>query len=526
MSKQVKSNNKLDWEVEEIDLNIRHYLGHHLQVFKSIKKDIENYLSNPDVPLEKRQIYSSIYNALNYYIAISNLPSENSNGENNFVENCIASFNEDYDYLSKKYNLGNTETITFLGRVKSPISFMGKVKNKVTEYLKNGKDLAYLNESITDLIGIRIIVDPPEDVKSNGLQAESDYLYKVFYDLASFRNIFPSENKSSTSPYRFIPVNTISYPRKLENIKNRVKKEGFAEEIAAGKVSIHIPTSRPAEFDEEPLKSIIKDYNLHPKHSGYQALHTCISPIYSDNILTTDTPSYIIPPKNNYITFEYQVRTKKQDDYAEHGFASHGSSYKKRESFHRLGIPYYISSDFQCNRNSKTELDTNNSSTQNNNSRTLKIRPFEESFEKYYGYTFESYFGISYKDFIEKLTPIEQESLLNREKQLVPAEEISTSKKLTQTLPSSIVLTEDELKNLKKILENDDMEALSEFFDNHNLIDSNSNSFDPQKQKKLAIVIYILKNKEKNIDKESKKHYENKNENKKFKKPTNPKSLD
>ena len=90
---------KKEWEVPEIDLNLRHYSGSVCDVFKKIKQDIVNYLSLPDVPEKTRQIYSAIYNALNYYETLS--PEFKDN--NDFLNSSIELFNEDFEYLASKY---------------------------------------------------------------------------------------------------------------------------------------------------------------------------------------------------------------------------------------------------------------------------------------------------------------------------------------------------------------------------------------------------------------------------------------
>ena len=53
-----------DWEVPEIDLQLKHYIGNSTDVIKKIKLDIENYLKNNNIPQQTREIYSAVYCAL------------------------------------------------------------------------------------------------------------------------------------------------------------------------------------------------------------------------------------------------------------------------------------------------------------------------------------------------------------------------------------------------------------------------------------------------------------------------------
>ena len=142
------------WEVPEIDLDLRHYSGQPSDVIKKVKSDIEHYLSNPNleenrtavrydedhtptmVSFNVRQIYSAIYNALNYYKNISYLPSAEYETGSTFLSNSITAFNKDYEYLSQKYgsdDLTQDPVISVSGRIKSPLSFMEKVREKIVE---------------------------------------------------------------------------------------------------------------------------------------------------------------------------------------------------------------------------------------------------------------------------------------------------------------------------------------------------------------------------------------------------------
>ena len=64
------SDEKRFWEVPEVDLNLRHYAGHPSDAIKLLKRNIEKYLRNPLVPQKNREVYSAVYNALDYYKSI------------------------------------------------------------------------------------------------------------------------------------------------------------------------------------------------------------------------------------------------------------------------------------------------------------------------------------------------------------------------------------------------------------------------------------------------------------------------
>ena len=56
----------------------------------------------------------------------------------------------------------------------------GLSDEKVTEYILEGRDFSYFNESLRDLIGVRFVINPPAEIQAQGQQAESDFLYKVY----------------------------------------------------------------------------------------------------------------------------------------------------------------------------------------------------------------------------------------------------------------------------------------------------------------------------------------------------------
>lgn len=408
-------NSKADWEVNEIDLNLRHYSGKPSDVIKKIKTSIEIFLSNPEVPEKTREVYSAIYNALDYYKNISYIPSPDFSTDDTFLSYSIDNFNREFNYLSKKYNSEDPTVppvIKLSCRIKSPLGFVEKVKSKISEYLKDDRDLRYFNESLRDLLGVRIIVDPPQEIKSQGLKAESDFLYKVFYDLMCYHGL-NRQKSTNTEPedYVFIPVNTRHSPNKLEEIKSRTSASGFIDAIAEPTEFIYIPESRIPEIEQEHVDAILKDYNMWPKHSGYQSLHTCVIPHYSNYIERLPLPPYIIPPASDDYTIEYQIRTQRQDDFAEHGAASHKLSYKPQETlYHRLAVPFYIDFD--------NPEDLEESITRHPIKKSLKLRNFAESYRRFYGHTFKDRFNISFTEFRDRFSSKDRDDILADKKRV------------------------------------------------------------------------------------------------------------
>lgn len=321
---------------KDIDLNLRHYKGHHSEVIKDVKLKIRDFLKNPNLSCANREVYSAIYNALTYYQNISELSVPGETSYKTFLDNTIEEFNNDFEYLSKKYNSPDPTVPRFIqakGRVKSPISAMGKILEKTTEYIRDGMNLTDLNNSLRDFIGLRIIVDAPPEIKALGKQAESDFCYTVFHDLLVHRGILRQiHNKNPLdSDYKFITVNTVHDPHKQEKLKARPTKEGYS--INPDDVDVFIPTKRP-NFVEQ-YDDYFKDYKMFPKERLYQRLHICARPYYDKFIPDSQVPNYVIPSRAIGPAIEYQVCTLDEENFAEHGKASH-TDYKGERKFHRL----------------------------------------------------------------------------------------------------------------------------------------------------------------------------------------------
>lgn len=449
---------KEPWETEEIDLELRHYRRHSLDVLKRVKLDIEKYLSNPAISQQQREIYSAIYNGIEYYIAISHLHPSDFATDDSFLDYAIGSFNNDLQYLSKNYQAESpfdSPVITMTARIKSPISFFDKMRAKVTDYINEGRDFRYFNESLRDLIGARVVVTPPAEIKAKGPQAECEYLYKVFYDFATYHGVGNKDSETlDWNEFRFMPVNTRYNPNKQEKIRRRPSKNGFSDSIKTDSgLLIYIPYRRIPEIEDPQISNILKDYIRYPKYSGYQSLHICVTPYYSDYIEHPQLPSYIIPPEDYDYRVEYQFRTDTQNEFAEHGKASHSSVYKPdRAKFHRLAVPFYIEVDgpYDLADNSYHNPVLRKSIPP---SKRLKLRNFAESIYRFYGYTFQEMFGLSFKDFRDTFTTDERDSILDGTK--VVRFNSETQSYYLEDVDLAVYITEAEQARLKEAIKDD-----------------------------------------------------------------------
>lgn len=527
MKENKYSESNFFWEVPEIDLHLRHYSGHPSDVIKKLKSDIERYLSNPNLEENRtvlrydennnpymisyniRQIYSAIYNALNYYKNISYLPSAEYETGESFLSNSVRTFNEDYDYLAQKYNSKDPtqdSVINVCGRIKSPLSFMDKVREKIEEYIEQGRDFRYFNESLRDLIGVRFVINPPQEIQDQGLEAETDYLYHVFYDLMEHHGITkPIDAPLETGLFKFFPVNTRHDPQKLVNIKSRPDEEGFAVWVQNGVKGFYRPTKRIPEVEQECVDTVTKDYIRWPKYKGYQSLHVCIIPYYSQDVDHINIPNCIIPPSCKDSFIEYQFRTAKENEYAERGPVSHNTQYKPTGSYHRLAVPFYIEFDNPENLPETAYDPSRTIKKPLNYVNRLKLRNFGESFKKYYGPSFEEFFGIPFKKFRDVFGSQDRTDILSKRKTVIydkesdiyTTEEVATQK----PNPVSLALTPDEVLNLKEILASKDGNRLVEFFSKQHLQDAviqviqNSENLTPcstTSQKASGVTLYSL----------------------------------
>ena len=444
------------WEVPEINLDLRNkkYKGKDIDAIIELKNSIEKYLTqNPNIDEKTRQVYSSIYNALNYYYIIRNEPSQEFSSTDTFLNYAISEINNDYMYLSKYNRMFPDEDqpiIEICARIKSPISFLNKVKGKINDFLKEGNDLGYLNDSLRDLFGAQIIVNVPKSIKEQGEDAETDFLYKVYLDFLKYHQVSPiPENEKlkhlQKHKYNFLPVNDHIHPNRLEKIKSRIAEEGFDEGVLN---EIKIPQSRPPEMEQDEINSITRDYVKSPKRSGYQSLHVYAYPESTINLIPGELPPGIIPPKNSKCAIEYHFYTKDQFNYQAYGKASHKNLYKPHEkTYHRLAVPLFITLN---NQNQKSNTNNENSIIPDS-IQPLKRNNFADCFKRFYGISFKDFFGVDFSVF-NTFKENFQNDILALESKVVTDEKLKTTTVVPYDKP--FVASIDELKTSKDIIEN------------------------------------------------------------------------
>jgi len=447
------SKNKYDWEVPEIDLNLRNkkYKGKPSEAIKQLKDDIVNYLKKDNIPLKHQQIYSAIYNALNYYSLVTYSPSAEYDIEDTFLTYAINELNNDYIFMQKYNEMypDDAPLIDMSARIKSPISYLTKVKETVDNYLKNGKDLTYLNIGLKDLLGAQIIVNVPKSIKEKGKDAESDFLYKVYIDFLKHHGIYETENNLSSPGsihhYKFLTVNDIITPDRLQKIESRANREGYNQESLK---KIHIPNSRPPEMESETIKNVTRDYVKFPKKSCYQSLHVYATPYYSKEIQHYDLPNEIIPPQDTDCTMEYHFYLRDHYNFQAFGDASHINSYKPHEkTYHRLAVPTFI--DFDRDENIITN-NNDDSTAQHKLGNRLRIRNFAECLYKFYHISFKDLFNIPFLTFRDTFKPSTRDDILALEKKVIKTPDNSWT-----AIPykKPIVATIEELKSVKDVIE-------------------------------------------------------------------------
>lgn len=458
MSEIRKTHNlKNEWETPEIDLNLRHYSGNVSDVFRKIKHDIVKYLMKPETTTYSKQIYSAIYNALDYYEILS----PEFAFDTSFLSSSIKNFNDDYQYLSEKYDsesLFDLPVITLNARIKSPLSFVEKVKDKINEYIEENRNFIYFNESLRDILGVRIIVSPPKNVKDLGLQEESNYLYKIFYDLMCHKGIL---NPNETN-FKFLDVNTRYDKTKLEKIKaNKFDGEFLTTSMTPtlkeqqdleNYKCIIIPETRPSYMEE--IDSKVKDYHLYPKKSGYQSLHLCVIPEFSKYVIKPKLPNCIIPPASTDYSIEYQFRTTREDGFSNLGPASHEKLKPFEKIYHRLAVPSFIDSD----DSKHSDLSTPNSIFR----KFLKPRNFGENYQRFYGPSFEERFNISYNMFNYAFDKSTQDDILAGKKIVYFDEKTNTYHSTNSDIPIGVEVSDQISTNF----------TLSNFLEDSHLSDS------------------------------------------------------
>lgn len=425
--------------IPKVDLNFRHYIGERSDVVKYVQAQLKNYLRNPNVDKSTRIIYSAIYNALIYYQAISDVSISGESAQKTYLENTVQQINDDYHYLAKKYNKDGLEVIKLKCRVKSPVSAMDKILSKVQEYVKTGRDLSRLNESLRDFVGIRFIVTAPPEIKALGKKAESDFCYQVFNDLVEYHGISRQLNNEEPQEkdFHFIPVDTDHDPNKLQKIKDRALRKDFF--VDPDEEDVYIPSSRPAYI--EPYDRFVKDYRMYPKPMLYQRMHICANPYYSNLVPNLNVPNYIIPPKSRKYAVEYQICTDDEEWWAEFGKAAH-IKYKNR-SFHRLGIPLLITFDKNLDK--------------------VRLNRLDECMHDFYGYSFEDRFGIDYQEFLNTFDTEQRNEILAGIKKII-YDEKHEEYALEDTEKCIILESEKNVDFVKNLITSCTKEELQNFF--------------------------------------------------------------
>ncbi len=463
--------------VKEPDLNMKHYIGSREDVLKKLKTAISEYLQHKEVQDPERVFYSSIYHGISYYQQITDRSISMESEGQTFLENALKAINDDYRYLADNYNSNDPtipEVISFKGRIKSPSSAIEKLLDKAKEYYLDGMDFAMLNESLRDFFGVRIVIDPPQEIKSQGKQAESDYLYMIMHDFLERKGLDRQiDGNPLPTDYTFTTVNTVHEPNKLEKIIERPEKEGFSSQAMEamnlpGKYRFYIPTSVP-----EPIlryHDYIKAYRLYPKFQGYQRDHICAYPPYASTIKLPKYPRYINDTKSLKPCIEYQFCLGDEEYHADHGIASHriykyygrdsdNTAFENSQeidwsnvenSFSRYSIPMIL----------VTDRDTN----------VIRLSRFDEAMEAYHGFSFKNFFGIDYQTFLEKFDTEERDEIFAQRKKV----KFDPEQNDYSLVPNQRYVLVDPSKDgeyFSNMVRNSDRETFMKFLDKNGLLD-------------------------------------------------------
>ena len=187
---------------------------------------------------------------------------------------------------------------------------------------------------------------------------------------------------------------------------------------------------------------------MFPKRNLYQRLHICAKPYYSDTVPKEIMPNFIIPPKSTEHTIEYQVCLKDEEEFAEHGKASH-TGYKDR-IFHRLAIPIILSYD--------------------PNLQKARLGRLDESMQDFYGYSFESLFNIEYQRFLHTFDTQQRDEILAGKLQ-INLDKDTNEYVLTPATRTLIVGKEQNAKFIQNLLKNATKEQLERFYEINGLLD-------------------------------------------------------
>ena len=125
--------------------------------------NLENFLNTTELDSSSKSIYSAYLNGLKYYQYVSN-----PNG--NFFHKTLDLVNAQYNELAKKFPGLQSE-----GRIKSVLSADEKIKDKICEYIQEGRDLSHLNYSLRDFVAFRFITPDSNFFHSKFLAVQNCY---------------------------------------------------------------------------------------------------------------------------------------------------------------------------------------------------------------------------------------------------------------------------------------------------------------------------------------------------------------
>jgi hypothetical protein len=275
------------------------------EILKKYIFELEKFLKISNLDENSKSLYLAYLRGLEYYKYVSN-----PNGK--VLKNSLKLVNEQYKILSKKYKNLQVE-----GRIKSVLSSDEKIKNKICEYIKDGRDLSKLNFSLKDFIAFRFILS---ENKFTNEKIETQKCYKLLADHIKI-----------TKSQGFTPI--LVRPERIDAIRKR--QTYYQNPKDAG---IYIPKKKSVFFKKE-FVSFVKDYIRYPKKSLYQSLHYCVS----------------LPNSNFYVyptSIEFQFRTQNMHNHSEHGISSHDNIYKRNNFFNILDVPIFIkpnsNNDLEC----------------------------------------------------------------------------------------------------------------------------------------------------------------------------------
>lgn len=274
------------------DFNIANYPG------LTAQDVIPNLIQNLNSAFETLPKNSIQHQAIQTYIRLlkNYLNIYNSNKDS---KQTIALFNELTNYLFEyaQNNYPNyVINIVPKGRIKSPLSANTKIKEKINDCMKKGKDLNLLE--IKDFIAFRIVVEV-RDI--DGKLVSEDISVNVCYDIVS---------------------QAVEFMQNCEN-SELLKITSKVEKSQAIHPDIYVPDSRPESIEKN--NEFIKDYIMNPKpNTNYQSIHLQFKKSNTTN--------------QENIFGEIQFRTFEMNEHAEHGVASH-TTYKSREQITYLALP-------------------------------------------------------------------------------------------------------------------------------------------------------------------------------------------